>query len=96
VHGLTVRSDRLARELIHHYHLSMNVSVDRQYRGYAVCPSAHRMPDGCFSSNLMLERFNANIASTLYEFYSLDYFASEDEALRYSRRWARNWIDTRG
>jgi len=54
------------------------------------------MPDGCFSSNLMLERFDADAASTHYEFYSLNYFPSEDEALRYSNRWARNWIDTRG
>jgi hypothetical protein len=74
----------------------MQISVTRQYRGYVVVPSAHRMNDGCFSSNLMLERYDDHSASALYEFYSLDYFASEDEALGYSNRWARNWIDTRG
>jgi len=63
----------------------------QQYNGYAVQPSAHRLPDGSFSSNLLLER-----AEGRYQFYSLDYFVSEEQALQHSSRWARNWIDTRG
>jgi hypothetical protein len=75
----------------------MQIFASGQYRGYAVRPSAHRLPDGCFSSNLTLERPNARaVASTLYQFYSLEYFSSEEEALGYSDRWARDWIDTRG
>jgi hypothetical protein len=74
----------------------MQTSVTGQYRGYAVWPSVHRLPDGCFSSNLMLERFEVRTEPTLYEFYSLGYFASEEDALGYSDRWARDWIDTRG
>ncbi|CAG9192088.1 conserved hypothetical protein [Paraburkholderia tropica] len=67
-----------------------------QYNGYAVQPSAHRLPDGCFSSNLLLERTNSAQAETSYRFYSLDYFATEEQALEHSTRWARHWVDTRG
>ncbi|PXW23327.1 hypothetical protein [Paraburkholderia caballeronis] len=67
----------------------------QQYNGYAVQPSAHRSPDGSFSSNLLLERTDAR-AEGRYQFYSLDYFTSEEQALQHSTRWARNWIDTRG
>ncbi|AOI84955.1 hypothetical protein [Burkholderia cepacia] len=68
----------------------------QQYNGYAVQPSAHRLPDGSFSSNLVLERTDSTAAEGRYQFYSLDYFASEAQALRHSARWARRWIDTRG
>lgn len=74
----------------------MQLSVTRQYRGYAVRPSAHCLPDGCFSSNVTLKRSDAHSGPTLYEFYSLGYFSSEEDALGYSDRWARDWIDTRG
>jgi len=67
-----------------------------EYRGYAVEPSAHCLPDGSFSSNLTLGRADARTGQTLYEFYSLAYFRSEADALGYSDRWARDWIDTRG
>jgi hypothetical protein len=67
-----------------------------QYNGYAVNPSAHRLADGSFSSNLLLERTDNAHADGRYQFYSLDYFASEEQALQYSTRWARNWVDTRG
>jgi hypothetical protein len=68
----------------------------QQYNGYAVQPSAHRLPDGSFSSNLLLERANSAQFEGRYQFYSLDYFASEEQALEHSKRWARNWVDTRG
>ncbi|MCG1018444.1 MULTISPECIES: hypothetical protein [Burkholderiaceae] len=83
----------------------MHNQTIRMYRGYAVQPSAHRLPDGCFSSNVTLERANspmsspltaAKTAATLYCFYSLDYFSSEQEAVHYSNRWAQHWIDMRG
>jgi hypothetical protein len=74
----------------------MQISVTTQYRGYAVKPSAHCLPDGSFSSNLTLKRSDFRTGSTLYEFYSLEYFDSEEDALGYSDRWARDWIDTRG
>lgn len=73
----------------------MQISA-RQYRGYAVSPSAHCLPDGCFSSNVTLTRSNGRSGATRYEFYSLDYFSNEADALGYSDRWARDWIDTRG
>jgi hypothetical protein len=74
----------------------MHSPPSQQYRGYAVRPSAHRLPDGHFSSNLLLERPDARVVGTTYRFYSLDYFHSEEEAIHYSNHWARNWIDARG
>jgi len=71
-------------------------SVARHYRGYAVRPSAHRLPDGCFSSNLTLTRPLDREGRSRYEFYSLGYFPTETEALRFSDHWGRDWIDTRG
>ncbi|MCA8274138.1 hypothetical protein LGN17_16730 [Burkholderia sp. AU30280] len=68
----------------------------QQYNGYAVQSSAHRLPDGSFSSNLLLERADSTRAEGRYQFYSLDYFTSEEQALQHSARWARNWVDTRG
>ncbi|MEM5339773.1 hypothetical protein [Paraburkholderia azotifigens] len=66
------------------------------YNGYVVRPSTHRLPDGSFSSNLLLERTDSARAESRYEFYSLDYFTSEKQALQHSTRWARDWVDTRG
>ncbi|MGP3657738.1 hypothetical protein ACTU9R_12130 [Burkholderia gladioli] len=74
----------------------MQVTTTRQYRGYAVSPSVHRLPDGSFSSNLTLRRAERHGEPALYEFYSLDYFGTEEAALGYSDRWASQWIDTRG
>jgi hypothetical protein len=68
----------------------------QEYNGYAVQPSTHRLPDGSFSSNLLLERIHSGRAERCYQFYSLDYFRSEEQALAHSTRWARNWVDTRG
>ena len=68
----------------------------QQYNGYAVQASVHRLPDGSFSSNLLLERTDSARAEGHYQFYSLDYFTSEEQALQHSTHWARNWIDTRG
>ncbi|MDR8071105.1 hypothetical protein [Burkholderia cenocepacia] len=68
----------------------------QQCNGYAVQPSAHRLPDGSFSSNLLLERADSTHGEGRYQFYSLDYFASEAQALAHSARWARHWVDTRG
>ena len=67
-----------------------------QYNGYAVNPSAHRLADGSFSSNLLLERTDGAHGESRYQFYSLDYFTSEEQALQHSTRWARNWVYTRG
>jgi len=66
------------------------------YNGYAVKPSAHRLPDGSFSSNLLLERADSARSEGRYQFYSLDYFTDEEQALQHSTRWARHWVDTRG
>ncbi|WP_114811389.1 hypothetical protein [Paraburkholderia kururiensis] len=74
----------------------MQISSTKQYRGYAVSPSAHSLPDGCFSSNVLLSRPDAHSGSALYEFYSIGYFSCEEDAIVYSDRWARDWIDTRG
>ncbi|WP_144111694.1 hypothetical protein [Paraburkholderia sp. BCC1886] len=66
------------------------------YNGYAVQPSAHRLPDGSFSSNLLLERADSARAEGRYQFYSLDYFMNEEQALQHSASWAHHWVDTRG
>lgn len=76
--------------------IKMHNETTQQYNGYAVRPSAHRLPDGSFSSNLLLERNGSARAEGRYQFYSLDYFASEEQALQYSTHWARHWVDTRG
>ncbi|CAD6529679.1 hypothetical protein ACFQ3P_12205 [Paraburkholderia sabiae] len=68
----------------------------QHYNGYAVQSSAHRLPDGSFSSNLLLELIDGERADGRYCFYSLDYFKSEEQALQHSTEWARNWVDTRG
>ncbi|MBP0596304.1 hypothetical protein J8I87_43365 [Paraburkholderia sp. LEh10] len=67
----------------------------QHYNGYAVQPSAHRLPDGSFSSNLLLERTDSEHGNRRYRFYSLDYFMNEEQALQHSTRWARDWVDTR-
>ncbi|AXF20077.1 hypothetical protein CUJ89_05885 [Burkholderia pyrrocinia] len=74
----------------------MQAPIIRHYCGYAVAPSAHRLPDGSFSSNLTLRSSGRHTEPMLYEFYSLDYFSSEDAALRHSAGWARDWINARG
>jgi hypothetical protein len=66
------------------------------YRGYAVRPSAHRLPDGYFSADVVLERLDATAEARHYRFDSLAYFDGEIEATRFSRRWAENWIESRG
>jgi hypothetical protein len=68
----------------------------QHYRGYAVRPSAHRLPDGYFSANLLLTRSNAVVPDSQYRFYSLDYFSKETDAIDYSREWAQRWIDCNG
>jgi hypothetical protein len=62
----------------------------------ATHPSAHRLPDGSFSSNLLLEGTDSARGNRRYRFYSLDYFMSEEQALQHSTRWAGNWVDVRG
>lgn len=74
----------------------MPMSVTQHYRGYAVRPSTHCLPDGFFSSNLTLKRSDVHTGPMLYEFYSLGYFDSAEDALDHSTQWARDWIDTRG
>ncbi|WP_309820877.1 hypothetical protein [Caballeronia sp. LZ034LL] len=44
----------------------------------------------------MLERPETDSDESTYRFFSLDYFTQESDAIEYSRRWARDWIDTRG
>lgn len=76
--------------------IKMHNKQIQQYNGYSVQPSAHRLSDGSFSSNLLLEHTDSARAEGRYQFYSLDYFMSEEQALQHSTRWARNWVDTRG
>ncbi|MGX7002117.1 hypothetical protein [Caballeronia sp. KNU42] len=66
------------------------------YNGYKVVPSAHRLPDGSFASNLLLERHSGSEKGNRYQFHVLDYFKNEAQALGHSREWARQWVDTRG
>jgi hypothetical protein len=66
------------------------------YRGYAVRPSAHRLPDGYFSADVVLERLGAAAETQRYRFDSLAYFDEEIEATRFSKRWAEDWIKSRG
>ncbi|MDR5741346.1 MULTISPECIES: hypothetical protein [unclassified Caballeronia] len=72
------------------------MTSNQHYRGYAVHPFAHRLGDNSFSANVLLERAEQNPGDTDYQFYSLDYFPKEADAIAYSSQWAREWIDTRG
>jgi hypothetical protein len=74
----------------------MQSKHNHHYNGYAVKPSAHRLPDGSFSSNLLLERADSARTEGRYQFYSLDYFPNEEQALQHSAHWAHHWVDTRG
>ncbi|MDR5783898.1 hypothetical protein QCE63_31245 [Caballeronia sp. LZ065] len=74
----------------------MKMTQLNQYRGYAVHAFTHRLHDTSFSANVMLERPETDSVESTYRFFSLDYFSKESEAIEYSRRWARDWIDTRG
>jgi hypothetical protein len=76
--------------------ITMLNKLNHQYNGYTVQPSTHRLPDGSFSSNLLLERIDGPRAESRFSFYSLDYFQSEAEALQHSTHWGRDWVDTRG
>ncbi|CDY75234.1 ATPase involved in DNA repair [Caballeronia glathei] len=66
------------------------------YNGYKVVPSAHRLPDGSFASNLLLERHGGADRAMRYQFHALDYFDDEHDALGHSCQWAREWVDCRG
>jgi hypothetical protein len=72
-----------------------NVPI-QQYNGYRVQPTTHRLPDGSFSSNLLLERIGSPQGEGHFSFFSLDYHESEEDALQHSARWGRHWVDTRG
>jgi len=74
----------------------MHNSKTYQYNGYKVVPSAHRLPDGSFASNLLLERNSGSEKGNRYQFHVLDYFKNEAQAIGHSSRWARHWVDTRG
>jgi hypothetical protein len=74
----------------------MHNSYIHNYHGYKVVPFAHRLPDGSFASNLVLERCGGPDEGGQYQFHALDYFKNEAQALRHSCRWARRWVDDRG
>ncbi|MEA3117291.1 MAG: hypothetical protein QOI13_561 [Paraburkholderia sp.] len=68
-----------------------------QYNGYSVSPSAHRLPDGWFAANLLLQKSDArNGESASYKFHALDYFDSETQAVGHATMWGRGWVDSRG
>jgi hypothetical protein len=75
----------------------MHNSNIHHYKSYKILPSAHRLPDGSFASNLLLERHgDAGEAMRFYQFHVLDYFDDEQTALGHSCQWAHEWVDTRG
>jgi hypothetical protein len=72
-------------------------TLDQQYNGYAIIPSAYRLPDGWFAANLVLLPLDALAAKAAqYKFDALDYFESEIVALKHAVAWAREWVDDRG
>lgn len=74
----------------------MQNSNTHNYNGYTVKPSTHRLPDGSFASNLLLERTGRADENSRYQFHVLAYFDDEAQALGHSCRWAREWVDSRG
>lgn len=74
----------------------MHNSKISQYNGYKVVAFAHRLPDGLFASNLLLERNCGARKGNCYQFHALDYFKDEAQAIGHSRNWARKWVDNRG
>jgi hypothetical protein len=88
---------RTLRATIAHSNIIKNKNEHiRHCNGYAVQHSAPRLPDGSFSSNLLLERTDSTHDDRRYRFHSPDYFMNEEQALQHSTRCARNWVDTRG
>jgi hypothetical protein len=77
-------------------HTSFQHSSTHHYQGYIVSPSAHRLPDGSFTANLHLERLTSDSIERRYDFYALNYFDDEADALTHSCQWAHRWVDTRG
>ncbi|WP_087660097.1 hypothetical protein [Caballeronia terrestris] len=74
-----------------------NNNSNYRYNGYSVSPSAHRLPDGWFASNLLLVRGDVHTTGKAhYKFDALDYFDSEARAIRHAATWAREWVDSRG
>jgi hypothetical protein len=68
-----------------------------RYNGYSISPSAHRLPNGWFTANLLLVRGDAHSPETAhYKFDALDYFDSETHAVGHAATWAREWVDSRG
>jgi hypothetical protein len=74
----------------------MQNSNTHNYNGYTIQPSTHRLPDGSFSSNLLLERDGCAGENSRYQFHVLASFDDETEALGHSCVWAREWVDCRG
>jgi hypothetical protein len=74
----------------------MQNSNIHNYNGYKVLPSTHRLPDGSFSSDLLLERRDGTGEATRYQFHVLDCFDDEHDAIVHSCRWAHAWVDCRG
>lgn len=69
----------------------------QQYHGYAIVPSAYRLPDGWFSSNILLSRGNPRETTPMkYRFDALAYFESEHLAIEHALAWGHDWIDDRG
>jgi hypothetical protein len=75
---------------------NMNKFFIQQYHGYQIVPSAHRLPDGSFASNLVLERKAGTTKGNRYQFHVLDYFKDEAQALVFACKWAKRWVDARG
>jgi hypothetical protein len=74
----------------------MQNSNTQNYNGYKVQPSTHRLPDGSFASNLLLERTSRAGEDMRYQFHVLACFDNEAQALDHSCGWAREWVDSRG
>ncbi len=81
---------------VYSYVSPMHNSKIYQYNGYKVVAFAHRLPDGLFASNLLLERNSGHEKGSRYQFHVLDYFKDEAQAIGHSREWARDWVDSRG
>ncbi|QBC32362.1 MULTISPECIES: hypothetical protein [Pandoraea] len=74
-----------------------NIEHHHQYNGYSIAPSAHQLSDGWFAANLLLVRGGPLDADPVsYNFYALDYFDNETQALGHATTWARDWVDNRG
>ena len=70
--------------------------IHRRYKSYSIVAFTHRFKSDWVAANVLLVRHASSADLGGYRFYAIDYFDTEELALSFAQKWARNWIDCRG